>query len=260
MSVYGSVKRSELKTAPLPAVAERADFWGSGAPRAFGTQSGLPIAFDGAVPAPIVDAPARQRQLFVKRAMDIVLAIAAVIALLPLLILVAIAIKATSAGPVLFRQAREGYKGRLFQTYKFRTMWSDSGDLSGVSQTVSGDSRVTPIGRFLRRSSIDELPQLFNVLLGDMSLVGPRPHVPGMLAARRNYKDLVPYYDARLAMKPGITGWAQANGLRGPTDDASKAKARIDHDVAYVQNFSVWLDLKIIAMTIRSEFLSGSGV
>jgi lipopolysaccharide/colanic/teichoic acid biosynthesis glycosyltransferase len=119
---------------------------------------------------------------------------------------------------------------------------------------------VTPVGRFLRRTSLDELPQLVNVIVGDMSLVGPRPHVEGMLAAGVDYAELVPYYNLRHVMRPGLSGWAQANGLRGPTDSAEAARARIDHDVAYIQNFSIWLDLKIIWLTLVKEFVTGSGV
>jgi lipopolysaccharide/colanic/teichoic acid biosynthesis glycosyltransferase len=118
---------------------------------------------------------------------------------------------------------------------------------------------VTAVGRFIRRTSIDELPQLINVLRGEMSLVGPRPHVAGMKAAGMPYRTLVPYYDARLAMPPGLTGWAQANGYRGMTTDAASAIARVDHDIAYVQNFSVWMDIKIIGKTIVGEFMTGSG-
>lgn len=196
----------------------------------------------------------------VKRGFDIVVASLGIFALLPLFVLVALAIKLTSPGPVLFRQVREGERGRLIRIFKFRTMRIDQQDSSGVRQTLYADSRVTGLGRFLRAASIDELPQLVNVVLGDMSLVGPRPHVPGMLAAGRRYDELVPYYHQRRLMRPGVTGWAQANGLRGPTTDAASAIARIDHDLYYIENFSLWLDLKILAMTLRHEFLGGSGV
>ncbi|MNL39206.1 UDP-glucose:undecaprenyl-phosphate glucose-1-phosphate transferase [compost metagenome] len=191
--------------------------------------------------------------------MDILGSLAGLALLGPLMIIVALAVKASSPGPVLFRQKREGLNGRIFEAYKFRSMAAELGDASGVAQTLDNDPRVTAIGRFIRKTSIDELPQLFNVLKGDMSLVGPRPHVPGMMAAGRLYKDLVPYYDRRLDMLPGITGWAQVNGLRGSTRDPHKARERIDHDLAYIQNFSVWLDLKIIALTVVREFVTGSG-
>lgn len=200
----------------------------------------------------------RTRHLMAKRALDVVASSFGLLALLPLFIIVAIAIKAGSKGPVFFRQEREGQGGRAFMALKFRSMSVDKEDVSGVAQTVQHDPRVTPIGRFLRKTSIDELPQLINVLLGDMSLVGPRPHVFNMRAAGMLYKELVPYYDARLEMLPGLTGWAQAHGLRGPTHRADRARARIDHDIAYIQNFSIWLDLKIIVKTIRHEFIGGS--
>jgi len=194
-----------------------------------------------------------------KRALDIAGALAGICALGALLIIVALVIKATSPGPVLFRQNREGRNGRVFEALKFRSMRAADCDASGVSQTRMNDPRVTPVGRFIRKTSIDELPQLFNVLLGDMSLVGPRPHVAKMLAGGRDYRDLVPYYGERLSMRPGITGWAQANGVRGPTLDPKLARERIDHDIAYIQNFSIWLDLKIIMLTIVREFFTGSG-
>ena len=193
-----------------------------------------------------------------KRALDIVGAIVGICALGPLLIIVALVIKCTSPGPVLFRQSREGLNGQTFKALKFRSMRMADCDPSGVSQTRENDPRVTLVGRFIRKTSIDELPQLFNVLVGDMSLVGPRPHVANMLAGGRPYRDLVPYYDERLAMRPGITGWAQANGLRGSTRDPQRARQRIDHDIAYIQNFSIWLDLKIIGLTIVREFFTGN--
>ncbi len=201
----------------------------------------------------------RTRHLIAKRAFDILASAGALLALLPFFIILAVLIKATSKGPVLFRQEREGRWGKPFMAYKFRSMKVEECDLSGVAQTVKDDPRVTAIGRLIRRTSIDELPQLLNVLMGDMSLVGPRPHVSGMLAGGMGYKELVPYYDQRLEMLPGLTGWAQVNGLRGPTERADRARARIDHDLAYIQNFSFWLDLYIIGQTIRHEFVGGSG-
>lgn len=203
--------------------------------------------------------PARRASLFVKRVIDIVGASVGLALLAPLMIIVALAVKLSSPGPILFRQSREGLDGRPFEALKFRSMRVDDCDVSGIAQTRENDPRVTPVGRFIRKTSIDELPQLFNVLFGDMSLVGPRPHVAGMMAGGRPYRDLVPYYGQRLAMRPGITGWAQANGLRGSTRDMGKARERIDHDIAYIQNFSIWLDMKIIAMTIAREFFTGNG-
>jgi lipopolysaccharide/colanic/teichoic acid biosynthesis glycosyltransferase len=202
----------------------------------------------------------RSLQLAVKRSMDIVGAFLALVLLGPLLIAIAIAVKLTSPGPILFRQPREGLNGEPFTIYKFRSMRIDAGDVEGTRQARAGDDRLTPIGGFIRAKSLDELPQLLNVLKGDMSLVGPRPHVPGMLAGGQLYRQLVPYYDLRLGMRPGITGWAQANGLRGPTEDPATAIARVQHDIIYIRDFSLLLDLRIIMMTVRNEFLSGSGL
>jgi lipopolysaccharide/colanic/teichoic acid biosynthesis glycosyltransferase len=227
-------------------------------------QSGLPLSWLGGKPIgdmALGDAQvsARSSQLAIKRLFDIVVSALAVMALLPLFTIVALCITLSSKGPVLFKQKREGLNGELFDAFKFRSMRIEACDPTGVEQTLMDDPRVTPIGRFIRKTSIDELPQLFNVLRGDMSLVGPRPHVPGMRAGGVAYRILVPYYDDRLVMRPGITGWAQANGFRGPTVNVASAVARVDHDVAYVQNFSLWLDIKIIAKTIIREFVTGSG-
>lgn len=223
------------------------------------SHSGLPLRWrDG---MPIVASPTYSDDCYavLKRAMDIVMAIAAIVVLTPLLLGVALAIRLTSPGPVLFRQVRAGRDDTLFQLYKFRTMRQEVCDHSGVAQTVLDDERVTPIGRWLRCSSLDELPQLFNILRGDMSFVGPRPHVAGQLAGGRPYRALVVYYDMRRSVRPGLTGWAQANGLRGPTEDPTKARERVEHDMAYIQNASLVLDLRIIFLTARDEFISGGG-
>ena len=194
-----------------------------------------------------------------KRLFDIVVAGAALSFFAPLLIAIAIAIKLTSHGPVLFLQNRYGYRNRRFKIYKFRSMRVEAGDKTGVKQTVEGDSRITWIGKILRKTSLDEVPQLINVMKGDMSLVGPRPHVPGMLAADFLYEDLVPYYFQRHTARPGITGLAQINGCRGSTVEAGRAISRIDYDLDYIERWSLWLDIRIILSTIRKEFLSGSG-
>jgi lipopolysaccharide/colanic/teichoic acid biosynthesis glycosyltransferase len=138
-------------------------------------------------------------------------------------------------------------------------MRTELGDAAGVKQTVLGDSRITPIGRILRSTSLDEIPQLINVVKGDMSLVGPRPHVPGMLAANTLYEDLVPYYFQRHIVRPGITGLAQVSGCRGSTVEPRLAIARVDYDLDYIEKWSLRMDVKIIARTIQREFLSGSG-
>lgn len=194
-----------------------------------------------------------------KRLLDVIIAFVALVTLLPFLLFVALMIRATSPGPALFRQLRWGRDQRPILIYKFRTMYASQCDTTGVNQTVNDDPRITAVGAFLRRSNIDELPQLLNVLLGDMSLVGPRCHAIGMLAAGVPYENLVPNYHRRHAMKPGLTGLAQMRGLRGPTIRAAKARARIAADLYYIENFSIWLDVKIIAGTIRNELIGGGG-
>jgi lipopolysaccharide/colanic/teichoic acid biosynthesis glycosyltransferase len=193
-----------------------------------------------------------------KRLFDTTMAGAALLFFAPIWIGFAIAIKLTSPGPVLFAQTRYGYRNKSFRIYKFRSMRVDACD-SGVQQAVQGDSRVTPIGRLLRMTSLDEIPQLINVVKGDMSLVGPRPHVPGMLAANLPYEDLVPYYFQRHSARPGITGLAQISGCRGSTAEPARAIARIDYDLEYIEKWSLGMDLKILFQTVRREFLSGSG-
>jgi len=198
-------------------------------------------------------------QLGIKRAFDVLSAAALIAAASPILLGAALAIKLTSRGPILFKQSRYGVNNELFGIYKFRSMRIDLGDASGVKQTRADDPRVTPIGRVLRRTNIDELPQLFNVLKGDMSLVGPRPHVPGMRAGGQLYEELVPHYFKRHSVRPGITGLAQINRLRGSTTEAKFAKARIEYDLAYAENWSLLLDFRILWQTFKSELLRGSG-
>lgn len=198
----------------------------------------------------------RKGQLAIKRGVDIFGALFLTLFLAPVLMVIALLVRLTSAGPVFFYQQREGQGGRLFLAYKFRTVFHDRADQSGLVQTIEGDGRVTRLGKFLRRSGLDELPQLFNVLRGDMSLVGPRPHVPGMIAAGRPYRDLVPEYDQRLLMRPVITGWAQVNGLRGPTTAETTARQRIEYDLAYIDNFSLLFDFRILLLTLWTGFRS----
>lgn len=200
-----------------------------------------------------------QAMLATKRAIDVSGALFGLVVFAPLFIGIAIAIKATSPGPVFFRQKRYGYHNRRFWIFKFRTMYADRCDARGVRQTVSNDPRVTPIGRILRKSSLDELPQLINVLKGDMSLVGPRPHVPGMLAGGMLYEQLTPYYFQRHMMRPGITGLAQVSGFRGETTVALPAIERLDYDLRYIATWSLWLDIKIIIRTVLREITRGSG-
>lgn len=206
-----------------------------------------------------VDLRQRRAQLLVKRLFDIVMSALALIVLAPLLMVIAFLIRLDSPGPALFSQVRWGMNGRKIRVYKFRSMRADLCDVSGVNQTIRGDPRITKIGAVLRRTNIDELPQLFNVLRGDMSLVGPRCHAIGMLAAGVPYEDLVPDYHLRHSMRPGITGLAQMRGLRGPTDRPAKSRARVACDLYYVEHFSIWLDLRIIVGTLWAELMNGSG-
>ncbi|PRY26830.1 lipopolysaccharide/colanic/teichoic acid biosynthesis glycosyltransferase [Aliiruegeria haliotis] len=196
---------------------------------------------------------------FCKRAIDLFGAISGLFFLAPFLITCAIAIKATSRGPVFFRQDRYGLNGQLFSIYKFRTMRVHQGDTSGVKQTTRGDPRITPLGRVLRKTSFDELPQLINVLQGTMSLVGPRPHVPNMIAAGVRYEDFDPRYMDRHTMLPGITGLAQVHGFRGETLTYASAKGRIDKDIEYARTATIAGDIRILLQTVRREFLSGNG-
>lgn len=224
-------------------------------------QSGLLLEMRNGAPAHPKLTRDRRRQFALKRVLlDIPLSLFALVILSPLLLFTSLAVRASSPGPALFRQRRVGLNGKTFSMLKFRTMRSETCDSSGLDQVVQHDARVTPIGRLLRATSVDELPQLWNVLKGDMSIVGPRPMVEGMRAAGVDYHEVVPYYEFRHLVKPGLSGWAQANGLRGPTIDIRSARQRIDHDCAYVQNASVMLDLQIILRTLVREFLTGSGL
>jgi putative colanic acid biosynthesis UDP-glucose lipid carrier transferase len=165
--------------------------------------------------------------------------------LAPLFITIAIAIKLSSPGPVFFTQPRLGLNGRRFDVLKFRSMKLHL-EHGKITQATKDDPRITPVGRFLRRTSLDELPQFFNVLLGDMSVVGPRPHA---LVHNDLYKNKLSRYMQRHRVKPGITGWAQINGYRGETDTDEKMARRIQFDLYYIQHWSFWMDLKIIVWT-----------
>lgn len=182
-----------------------------------------------------------------KRTEDLIITVAALILLAPLMCLVALLIKLDSPGPVLFRQARLGFNNNVITVYKFRTMLHRPAAGAEVRQAQRNDPRFTRIGRFLRRTSIDELPQLFNVLQDGMSLVGPRPHA---LAHNDQYAPLIDGYLGRHRMQPGITGWAQVNGFRGETDTLDKMQRRVEHDLAYIDGWSLMLDLRILFMTV----------
>ncbi|MFY8114483.1 MAG: sugar transferase, partial [Rhabdaerophilum sp.] len=160
-----------------------------------------------------------------------------------------LAVKLESKGPVLFRQQRYGFNNNMIGVLKFRSMYTDRTDTNGARQVTKDDPRVTRVGRFIRKTSIDELPQLINVLRGELSLVGPRPHATQSKAANQLYQDVVDGYYARHRMKPGITGWAQINGWRGETDTLEKIERRVEHDLYYIENWSLPLDLYILGMT-----------
>lgn len=196
---------------------------------------------------------------FIKRLMDFVISGSALVILAPLLLLIMLAIRIESKGSPIFTQLRWGRNNTKIRVFKFRSMRSDLGDPTGIAQTVKGDPRITTVGALLRRTNLDELPQLVNVLLGDMSLVGPRCHAIGMLAGGMQYEALVPRYHERHAIRPGLTGLAQMRGLRGPTDRPAKARARIAADLFYVENFSILLDVQIIIGTVMSELRGGKG-
>ncbi|PIL17175.1 hypothetical protein P775_24940 [Puniceibacterium antarcticum] len=190
------------------------------------------------------------RRRLTKRIFDLFFASTALLILWPVLLIAAIAVRLETPGPVIFRQLRHGYNDGVIEVFKFRSMYAEMSDPQGRDVVTRGDPRVTRVGRFLRRTSIDELPQLFNVLRGNLSLVGPRPHALNAQSSKHEpFSQLVQGYSARHRLPPGITGWAQINGWRGEIDQASKLTARLDHDLFYIENWSVWLDLKILLLT-----------
>jgi putative colanic acid biosynthesis UDP-glucose lipid carrier transferase len=184
----------------------------------------------------------------IKRALDLTLVVAALPLILPLMAIIAILVRATSPGPAIFKQRRYGLDGKEIVVWKFRTMNTLEDGNSTYTQVTRGDARVTPLGRFLRRTSLDELPQLLNVLSGSMSLVGPRPHA---LAVNEQYRKLIPGYMVRHKVKPGITGWAQVNGCRGG-DDLDSMRRRTEYDLAYLRSWTLALDLFIVVKTVKT--------
>jgi Undecaprenyl-phosphate glucose phosphotransferase len=195
----------------------------------------------------LVASPLSQASQLQKEMFDRLFAAVALLSLAPLMLAIAIAIKLSSRGPVLFRQKRKGADGRVFTIYKFRSMRLHVEKPGALSQATRHDARITRVGAFLRRTSLDELPQFFNVLRGDMSVVGPRPHA---LEHDDLYQKVVAGYIQRYRIKPGITGWAQINGFRGETDRIEKMERRVEHDLYYLGNWSFGLDMRIIAATI----------
>lgn len=202
-------------------------------------------------PASVIAVPPLQGwRGITKRAMDISGALLAVIILSPVMIASAVAVKLDSPGPVLFVQERAGYRNKPFRMFKFRSMAAAKADPTGAQLTLRNDPRVTKVGAFLRRTSLDELPQLFNVLKGEMSLVGPRPHPKGAKAGKAFYDDLIPNFYARYRMKPGITGLAQVNGLRGNTETEQHLIDRFGRDLQYAAQWTPILDLAILLRTV----------
>ncbi len=188
----------------------------------------------------------------IKRLEDIILSILILILISPALLIIAVGIKLTSPGPVIFKQRRYGLNGEEFDVYKFRSMTTqDNGPV--VKQASKNDRRLTRFGAFLRRTSLDELPQFINVIQGRMSIVGPRPHA---VAHNEEYRKLIPKYMRRHLVKPGITGWAQVNGWRGETDTLEKMQKRVDFDLFYINHWSLWVDIKIIILTVFKGFIN----
>ncbi len=197
----------------------------------------------------VLDRPIEGWNSGAKRLSDIGIAMTALVLFMPVMVLTAIAIKLTSRGPVLFRQVRRGFNGRDFELLKFRSMFASKTDADAERQTSRNDDRVTTVGRFIRRASIDELPQLFNVLSGEMSIVGPRPHALKTKAGGWDLGEAAENYAARHRVKPGMTGWAQVNGMRGELDSIEKLRRRLEYDMDYISRWSIGFDLWIILQT-----------
>lgn len=207
-------------------------------------------SYIGAVPMlDIFDKPINDWDSVAKRCFDIVFSLAGIIALSPVMLVTAIAIKMESKGPVIFRQKRHGFNNEVIEVYKFRSMYTDQCDPTARNAVTKDDPRVTRVGRFIRKTSIDELPQFFNALKGDLSLVGPRPHAIEAATRDRLYHEVVDGYFARHRVKPGVTGWAQINGWRGEVDADEKIERRTEFDLYYIENWSLWFDLKILFLT-----------
>lgn len=201
----------------------------------------------------LAESPMHGINRLIKALEDRLLAAVILIVISPLMLVIALLVKFTSPGPVLFKQLRHGWDGRKIKVYKFRTMYVHQEDAGQVTQAVRDDKRITPVGKFLRKTSLDELPQFFNVLQGRMSIVGPRPH-----AVQHNeyYKEQIEAYMLRHKVKPGITGWAQVNGWRGETDSLEKMQKRVEYDIFYIENWSLWFDLQIMFMTVFRGFVN----
>jgi Undecaprenyl-phosphate glucose phosphotransferase len=211
-----------------------------------------PNHFIGVPMMEVISAPLAGWNSLIKNIEDKILGAIIIILFSPVLLLVALAIKLESPGPVLFKQKRYGYNNKIFEIYKFRSMYHKQIPDSVTKQATKGDPRITKVGSFIRKTSLDELPQLFNVLNGTMSLVGPRPHATDH---NEEYSELIEGYFARHRVKPGITGWAQVHGLRGETDTLDKMEARVNYDTYYAENWSLQLDFQILVMTAFVGFV-----
>jgi len=209
---------------------------------------------DGVTMLNAFDRPLSSWASVIKKVEDRLLSLLFLVFIAPLMLAVALAIKLDSRGPVIFRQRRYGFNSQLFEVYKFRTLFHEQTDWNDEVQVSKLDTRITRVGRFLRRSRIDELPQLINVLKGDMSIVGPRPHATRSKAEGTLFEEVIDEYFARHRVKPGITGWAQVNGWTGETDTREKLERRVQYDLEYIEHWSVWLDLKIILLTPFTMF------
>jgi polysaccharide biosynthesis protein PslA len=224
--------------------------------------AGLTYRYDqfGAVGSnPVIsigETPLKDWQSFKKAGLDYVAGAILVAIFLPVFALLALAIRLDSRGPILFRQPRLGFNNKMFICYKFRTMYANMTDVMAERQATRGDPRITRVGKLMRKFSLDELPQLINVLNGTMSLVGPRPHPPNTKAAGRLFNEVVQQYALRHRVKPGITGWAQVNGWRGETATEEQIKNRVRYDLFYIANWSLLFDIKIAALTILREINS----
>ena len=204
--------------------------------------------FNGVPVVGICETPFTGTHRLIKRVSDLVLASLILLLIAPVLVAVAIGVRLSSPGPIIFKQKRNGLDGDEIVVYKFRSMTTtDNGTV--VRQATKGDARVTPFGAFIRKTSLDELPQFINVLQGSMSIVGPRPHA---VAHNEMYRQLIKAYMVRHKVKPGITGWAQVNGHRGETDTIEKMQARVEYDLEYLRNWTLGLDLVIILRTVKS--------
>ena len=212
-------------------------------------------SYIGRVPTlALMDRPLTDWDSVIKNIEDRVLGTLLFALAVPVMALVALAIRLDSKGPILFKQRRYGFDNELIEVLKFRSMYTDMSDASASKLVTKGDSRVTPVGRLIRKTSLDELPQLLNVIKGQMSLVGPRPHATEAKADADLYHTVVSEYFARHRMKPGVTGWAQINGWRGETDTHEKIQRRVEADLYYIDNWSLLFDLYIIAATPLALF------